>query len=153
MSNPRRNARTVASIALVSMCLSLALGCQGVRPDTPPSTHSCGENPADFEPDPDVLCDPEGDACSPGMACLLTGCVPSSCFCDPSTGIWACTADCRMWPECLADCNSNGVPDREEDGGACELPDDCLDTPADCCDDLGGDYQGEGTVCSREMSS
>lgn len=128
---------------LVAALLGLVTGCPFLLP-----LECEGENPLlDAGPDPALACDPDTADCGPGTACLYTECIPGFCFCDPSTGKWGCTADCLSLFECLPDCNANGLPDREEGGGACELSDDCLDTLSECCDNLGGTYLGDGTAC------
>lgn len=51
-----------------------------------PDQHSCpGENPQGCAT----------DGCPSGQKCDTTkDCVPSGCGCDPSSGLWVCTADC-----------------------------------------------------------
>ncbi|MEC9400818.1 MAG: hypothetical protein VX475_24535, partial [Myxococcota bacterium] len=59
-------------------------------------TSACGDDPSEQE------CDVDAD-CAQGQACLQSDaavCVPSSCFCDASTGAWACTEDCNAPREC-----------------------------------------------------
>ena len=134
MSTFRRSSQLPVLPVLITLCLSLAAGCQGTMPIVPPGPDSCGENPAEFEPDPDLLCDPEADACDPGMACLLTGCIPSSCACEPSTGMWACTEDCRMWHECQPDSMATARPIAGKASRIYKVNDDCLDRLPECCE-------------------
>lgn len=71
-----------------------------VEPDDPTE---CGPSPAG--------CRETG--CADGFVCdFEVGCTPSSCFCDPDTGGWACTDDCG---------GGTCVPG----DGACEIDDEC----------------------------
>ena len=62
----------------------------------PPVVHAQPEP----EPSPAPVCgpNPEGcrrTGCPDGMRCdTKTACVPSSCGCNPTTGVYICTSDC-----------------------------------------------------------
>ncbi len=65
--------------------------------------------------------------CRPGMVCQPWGpnmpCRPSACACDPTEGLWKCTADCAG--QCtFLDCD-DGNPCTEDSLG----PDGCVHTP------------------------
>ena len=87
--------------------------CFAPPPECGPGTHlemdypnCCGvcvpDNQRCEEPDPSLTCRTTG--CDDGFRCEelpLTVCVPSECFCDPESGEWICTDDCRAPMGCV----------------------------------------------------
>jgi hypothetical protein len=87
--------------------------------------------------------------CPDGQVCQLDlpgACIPSSCECDPDTGIWACTEDCGGGacvedepPGCIGPnpggCRNQGCPD----GLRCslDLEDGCAPSSCGCDEDTG----------------
>jgi hypothetical protein len=64
--------------------------------EDPAPTPGCeGPNPAGC---PVTGC-PDGQRCEPSDD---DGCRPGTCFCDDTSGVWTCTADCQAMAECVA---------------------------------------------------